>query len=83
MFIDKTQISLKDWHPPAFQISQRGYLNKVFNIEGYGMEYSTEEMEQHALKTVNNCLNIKIYFYSETPVANVIKLFTAVSYDFS
>jgi len=40
-------------------------------------------MEQHALKNVNNCLNFNICSYLETSVANVIKLFTTVSYDFS
>ena len=40
-------------------------------------------MEQHSLKNVNNCLNTSIYSYLETPGVNVIKLFLAVSYDFS
>ncbi len=34
-------------------------------------------MEQRAFKNVNNCLNTNIYFYLDTSVANVIKLFTA------
>ena len=37
------------------------------------------EMEQHTLKNVNNCLNANIYSYLETSGANVIKLeFTAI-----
>ncbi len=40
-------------------------------------------MEQRALKNVNNFLNTNIYSYLKTSVANVVKLFTVVSYDFS
>jgi hypothetical protein len=40
-------------------------------------------MEQHILRNVSNYLNTNIYSYIETSGANVIKLFTAVSYDFS
>ncbi len=39
--------------------------------------------EQRPLKYVNSCWNTKVSFYLETSVANVIKLVTAVSYDFS
>jgi hypothetical protein len=35
------------------------------------------------LKMVNNCLNTNIYTDLETPRFNVMKLFMAVSYDFS
>jgi hypothetical protein len=45
--------------------------------------YFLSLMEQHTLKHVNNCLNTNIYSYLLTSVAYVIKLFTAVSYDFS
>jgi hypothetical protein len=40
-------------------------------------------MEQHIVENVYNCLNTNIYSYLETSVANVIKLFAAVSYNFS
>ncbi len=40
-------------------------------------------IEQRTLKNVNNSLNTNIYSYMETSGANVIKLFMAVSYDFS
>jgi hypothetical protein len=35
-------------------------------------------MELHPLKKVNIVLNTNIYSYLETPVANIVKLFTAV-----
>jgi hypothetical protein len=38
-------------------------------------------MEQYTLKNANNSLNTNIYSYLETSEADVIKLFTAVSYD--
>jgi len=39
-------------------------------------------MEHNALKNVANCLNTKLTIYLKTFLANVIKLFTAVSYKF-
>jgi hypothetical protein len=38
-------------------------------------------MEQRTLKNVNNYLSTNIYSYLETSGTNVIKLFTAVSYN--
>jgi hypothetical protein len=39
-------------------------------------------MEQHALKSLNNCLNTNIYSYIETSGACIIKLIAAVVYSF-
>jgi hypothetical protein len=40
-------------------------------------------IEEHALKNISSCYNIKITFYLKTSGVNVIKLLTAISYDFS
>jgi hypothetical protein len=48
-----------------------------------GFQIYSMLMEQYASKNLSNCWNNNIYSYLETSGANVIKLFTAVNYDFS
>jgi hypothetical protein len=45
-------------------------------------QHNNKKCEQLTLKNFNSCWNTKFTFYLETSVANVIKRFTAVSYDF-
>ncbi len=59
------------------QWQKRAYLSYDEWIKWLG---TNETMH---FKNVNNFLNTNIYSYLETPVVNVIKLFTVVSYDFS
>ncbi len=40
-------------------------------------------MEQDSQKNLNSSWNTKFYFYVETSGANVIKIFTGVSYNFA
>jgi hypothetical protein len=51
----------------------------TFRIMTFG---SLGIIEQHALKNISSCYNIKITFYLDTSGAYTIKHFTAVIYRF-